>query len=217
MFGTIPGPGMLKPYKMNPCIEPRRGRFVEDAHGRLYDADFRERLRSAAVDDARRQVVEALGAIRTAAHDLRLSMERMAELHGLTEGRLQIIVVLKARAGHEAPLGELAATLGVTPRNVTGLVDHLERDGYVARVPDPDDRRSVLARLTDKGMDKVVEIWNPAVTRQLPAVLGLSPDELETLRHLCLRIVTNLRLPGAPLAPETEARSAATTEEVKAR
>src|SRR6266853_654254 len=52
-------------------------------------------------------------------------------------------------------LGDLADELDSTPRNITGLVDHLERDGLVERVPDPQDRRSVRARLTPAGRERI--------------------------------------------------------------
>lgn len=42
------------------------------------------------------------------------------------------------------PSGALAPELGVRPSAVTGVVDRLERAGYVRRVPDPADRRRVL-------------------------------------------------------------------------
>lgn len=42
------------------------------------------------------------------------------------------------------PVGALAPALGVGASAVTGIVDRLERAGYVQRVPDPGDRRRVL-------------------------------------------------------------------------
>jgi DNA-binding MarR family transcriptional regulator len=39
----------------------------------------------------------------------------------------------------------------VTARNVTGLVDALEHDGLVERLPYPNDRRASLVRLTPAG------------------------------------------------------------------
>ncbi|MFI6264987.1 MarR family transcriptional regulator [Micromonospora sp. NPDC051006] len=42
------------------------------------------------------------------------------------------------------PTGTLAPELGVGPTAVTGIVDRLERAGYVRREPDPTDRRRVL-------------------------------------------------------------------------
>lgn len=46
---------------------------------------------------------------------------------------------------------DLSGELGVTARNVTGLVDALQRDGLVERLPYPNDRRAVLVRLTPAG------------------------------------------------------------------
>jgi DNA-binding MarR family transcriptional regulator len=46
---------------------------------------------------------------------------------------------------------DLSGELGVTARNVTGLVDALQRDGLVEPLPHPNDRRAVLVRLTPVG------------------------------------------------------------------
>ena len=46
-------------------------------------------------------------------------------------------------------MADLASALDVTPRNVTTLVDGLERDGIVHRRPHPTDRRATVIELTD--------------------------------------------------------------------
>jgi len=45
-------------------------------------------------------------------------------------------------------MGDLASKLMVSPRTVTDLVDGLERDGFLRRIPDPKDRRAMLIELT---------------------------------------------------------------------
>src|SRR5256885_4119912 len=62
-------------------------------------------------------------------------------------------------------MGDLAETLDVSPRTVTGLVDNLERDGLVKRVDDPGDRRTVHAELTDQGRERVKALWRGARAR----------------------------------------------------
>jgi len=47
--------------------------------------------------------------------------------------------------------GELARRAGVTPQAMAEFVRYLEGRGYVERVPDPDDGRARLVRLTPKG------------------------------------------------------------------
>ena len=88
---------------------------------------------------------------------------------------------------------ELADDLDSTPRNITGLVDHLERDGLVERFPDPTDRRSVRARLTEEGRKQIDGIWKEGLEHQFTLVEGLSKEDLAQLRHLCLKLVENAR------------------------
>jgi DNA-binding MarR family transcriptional regulator len=75
---------------------------------------------------------------------------------GLTPARTHLLW----EAFHRGPCTQrvLADALGVTPRNVTGLVDALEETGYVRREPHPDDRRATLVKLTDRGTDTMREM-----------------------------------------------------------
>ena len=45
----------------------------------------------------------------------------------------------------------LAERAQVTKQSMAELVAHLERHGYVERIPDPDDRRAKLVRATPRG------------------------------------------------------------------
>jgi DNA-binding MarR family transcriptional regulator len=53
-------------------------------------------------------------------------------------------------------MADLASALDVTPRNVTTLVDGLEREGIVQRRPHPTDRRATVIELSDSA-DGAVE------------------------------------------------------------
>ena len=161
---------------------------ARDESGRLYSVRMRELFAPLHVDMS---AVEALASLRVASRMLRLLQERWAEKHGLTEGRLGVLFRLY-RCG-DTPLGDLADDLESTPRNITGLVDHLERDGLVERVPDPQDRRSVRARLTDAGKDRIEAIWKEGMEHQFDMVKGFSKDDLAQLRHLCLLLVETAR------------------------
>jgi DNA-binding MarR family transcriptional regulator len=156
--------------------------------GKLYDRTFRELMGQLDVDTT---AMEALTALRMAARTLHLLQERWAEQHHLSSGRLGLMFRLM-RCG-DAPLGELAEALDSTPRNITGLVDHLERDGLVERVPDPEDRRSVRARLTEKGRTTIGGIWQEGMAHQYALAVGLSKEEVAQLRHLCLTLVQAAR------------------------
>lgn len=83
-------------------------------------------------------------------------MQRDLAARGLTRARTHLLWVL-ADAG-PATQRSLAQTLGVSPRNVTGLVDGLEQTGFVTREPHPTDRRATLVTLTEQGTATVARL-----------------------------------------------------------
>src|SRR6185436_1788312 len=54
-------------------------------------------------------------------------------------------------AGGQLPLGQLAAKLSCVKSNATQLVDRLEAEKLVCRLPDAEDRRSIRAEITGAG------------------------------------------------------------------
>ena len=50
-------------------------------------------------------------------------------------------------------VSELARRAQITKQSMAELVEHLERHGYVERVPDPSDRRAKLVRATPRGAE----------------------------------------------------------------
>jgi len=180
----------MKETNMKPSESELHGTHAmgRDEAGRLYSVGMRDLMKPLGVDTT---AVEALAALRIAGKSLRMMQERWAETHDLSEGRLGVMFRL-FRVG-DCHLGDLADELASTPRNITGLVDHLERDGLVERVPDSQDRRSVRARLTPAGRERIESIWKEGLEHQFEVVQGMSKDDLAQLRHLCLQLVENAR------------------------
>lgn len=176
------------------------GTLATDRAGRLYDSRFRHAIRSARrpLSEKETRAVEALTALRITARLTRQLMDRWAEKHGLSEGRLHVLFQLASAPNHQRPLGVLADQLEVTPRNITGLIDHLERDGLVERIDDPADRRLTYARLTAAGGKRIDGMRAQGLEWQLKIAAGLSIEELEQLRHACLRLIENMT--GAAVA-----------------
>src|SRR2546430_14418000 len=171
----------MKQFNMKPLEPEAHGVHAmgRDEAGRLYSIGMRELVKPLGVDTS---AVEALAALRIAGKSLRMMQERWAETHDLSEGRLGVMFRL-LRVG-DCQLGDLADELDSTPRNITGLVDHLERDGLVERVPDTQDRRSVRARLTPAGRERIESIWKEGLQHQLKVVQGIRKDDLPQLRPL---------------------------------
>lgn len=87
----------------------------------------------------------------------------------------------------------LAELARVRKQTMAQAVEELERMGYVERRPNPNDRRSRLVFLTERGGSvKPVSHATAARVEQRWAELT-SPEELESLRALLLRLLTGLR------------------------
>ncbi len=185
---------MRKPDFRQPATLAR-GHIQADESGYLHDPAMRLAF-GRITGGASVEVLEALGALRLAAKQIKDGMDRFAEDQGLSESRLRVLMHLHEIASHQLQLGELADLLNVAPRTMTDVVDVLERDGLVKRVPDPDDRRSVLAVLTEAGRARVNAIGRDAMSRQAAVAKGFTSDQLVQLRHLCLLLVENLNDAG---------------------
>ena len=74
--------------------------------------------------------------------------------HGLTIARYDVLAHLDV-AGGRLGLGELGASITLSPSGLSKLVDRMETSGLVRRQPDPDDARSTFAMLTPRGRSLV--------------------------------------------------------------
>lgn len=108
---------------------------------------------------------------------------------GLTFARYEVLMLLGFSRRGALPLGKVGERLQVNPASVTSAVDRLERDGLVARVPNPADGRGTLARLTPAGRRRAARA-TAVMNDRVFADLGLDDGELEalfgalrTLRH----------------------------------
>jgi DNA-binding MarR family transcriptional regulator len=75
---------------------------------------------------------------------------------GLTWPQFEVLDQLRHAPGKSLPLRVLADCQSCAASNITQLVDRLEREGYVKRVDDPEDRRSVRAELTPEGRQAAI-------------------------------------------------------------
>jgi DNA-binding MarR family transcriptional regulator len=84
--------------------------------------------------------------------------------------------------------GELADHTGLTTGAITGVVDRLEKAGFVHRVKDPHDRRRVIVKPIIERMDKVMEPLFRSMGRSATMLCeGYSTEELGLLYDFIIR------------------------------
>lgn len=113
----------------------------------------------------------------------RMLAELRRELEGgVTMPRFDLLASLLRHDGQT--LVALSRDLLVTAGNVTGLVDRAERDGLVARRPDPADRRLARVWLTGEGR-RLISGLLPAHAAQVHALMaGMPAAQRRELRRL---------------------------------
>jgi DNA-binding MarR family transcriptional regulator len=86
------------------------------------------------------------------AHQLVLAeVDAIVKPYGLTFARYEALVLLVFSRTGALPLSKIGERLQVHPTSVTNIVDRLEKSGLVARKPNPNDGRGVLAEITEQG------------------------------------------------------------------
>ncbi|MEA3492880.1 MAG: MarR family transcriptional regulator [Candidatus Margulisiibacteriota bacterium] len=101
-------------------------------------------------------------------------------------------IVLKIIANTDnCIMSDLSNNLGVTMGNMTTMLDRLIKEGFAARKQEPDDRRVVGVRLTNKGKDIVAKATKKRQNILLNMLKKLSNKDIETMLKLIEKIVTN--------------------------
>jgi MarR family transcriptional regulator, organic hydroperoxide resistance regulator len=78
-------------------------------------------------------------------------------------------------------LTKLAAALHVTPANVTGIIDRLVEHDLVSRQENPDDRRSLTLRVTEKGDNTIANLRERRASHTTGILSNLAVDELNAI------------------------------------
>ena len=106
-------------------------------------------------------------------------IQKTLKKENLTLPQLDILVCLGRVKG--LTLGEIGERLMVTGGNITGVMDRLEKSGFVYRDRDKEDRRIIRAKLTPKGILLHKDIL-PIFQKKWKEIVGIL--DLEEQRHL---------------------------------
>jgi DNA-binding MarR family transcriptional regulator len=127
--------------------------------------------------------------------------EETLEQLGLTYSDWHVLTALRwAGKPYRRKAGELARRAELTSGSMTSRLDALEKEGLVRRLRDPDDRRSVLVELTEKGRQTHEQGMGIQADKEALLAAALTAGEKEQLNSLLRRVMITLedRYPGKP-------------------
>ncbi|WP_066505444.1 MarR family winged helix-turn-helix transcriptional regulator [Abyssisolibacter fermentans] len=108
--------------------------------------------------------------------EIKKTTEILEEMHNvffsefnISSTKFNLMVILYNAPVEGLPLSEIGDQMLVTKANITGLVDRLEKQGYVERIRHSSDRRKIMASITENGRSftedviKKYKIWSKDV------------------------------------------------------
>jgi DNA-binding MarR family transcriptional regulator len=116
--------------------------------------------------------------------DVYAALEVHFARYGLSMGKFTLLMQLYQANEQGLTPSECAERAGVTRATITGLLDGLERDGWVRRQPYPTDRRMLSVQLTEKGQKLLSTMLPDHFCRTTGLMSHLTEAEKKTLIEL---------------------------------
>jgi DNA-binding MarR family transcriptional regulator len=132
----------------------------------------------------------------------------VARRHGMSHAALNALAVIEG-AGGPIPAGEVSARMHITTGTMTTVLDTLERNGHIRRMPDPDDRRRVLVDIAPSAQSTLDQML-PEVQQVAKIVMADLDDEtLQALLDTLTTIAASIEKVSDDLPPPAPRRTPA--------
>ena len=137
-------------------------------------------------------------------HAFRRALNAELAKEGITYRQWEVLARIALQG--ELSQTELADCLGIEAPTLVGILDRMERDGWLDRYSCPNDRRKKRIRATEKADAVWARMIDCAHRVRAQAREGLTQEDLDQLRSICARIRSNLEEPipvaAAPFASD---------------
>jgi DNA-binding MarR family transcriptional regulator len=126
-------------------------------------------------------------------------MDQILRQYGLNALRYEVLILIFFSKRSALPLGVISDRLQINPPTITYCVRSLESSGLVARTPNPDDGRGIIAVLTLEG-HKVVREATEVVNREVFERVALTAEECLQLNGLLFKLRHELAMERDPIS-----------------
>jgi DNA-binding MarR family transcriptional regulator len=103
--------------------------------------------------------------------------------------RALLHIMVAETAGTPLTAGELRKRMGMSGAAITYLVERMIASGHVLRESDPSDRRKVILRVADHGMDVAHGFFMPLAEQTRLALADLSDDDLRAAHRTFTAVI----------------------------
>ena len=144
-------------------------------------------------------IKEIVDAIRRLYRAVYLDSSKMSRQFGLTGAQSGVLRNLFAHGALSS--ADLSRKLYVTPSNITGVIDRLEKKGLVDRIRKVGDRRVALITLTENGEELSKSLPDPIEKKLISELADLEPEHVQLLSMAMNQILNLVDTQGVEDAP----------------
>ena len=140
-----------------------------------------------------------VSSIRRLVRAVYIDSQNMSKKYGLTGPQCSVLRTLV----NDGPMSsaDLSRMLYVTPSNITGIIDRLEKKDLVERIKKQGDRRVTLITLTESGQQLGSSIPDPIINLFISELNDLEPEHLKSLDLAMNQVLDLVGVKGVEEAP----------------
>ncbi|WP_293234841.1 MarR family transcriptional regulator [Mycolicibacterium sp.] len=114
-----------------------------------------------------------------------------ADLHGLSANEFHALlhIMVGESAGTALSAGQLQRRMGLTHSGITHLVDRMTSAGHIRRDTDPADRRKVILRYEDHGMEVARAFFSHLGIANGRAMASLTDQDIATTHEVMKTLI----------------------------
>ncbi len=139
-------------------------------------------------------IKEIVGAIRKLVRAVSNDAFKMSRQYGLTGPQSSVLRTLVNEGSLSS--ASLSRRLYVTPSNITGIIDRLEKKGLVERIKKEGDRRVALITLTESGNELSNSLPDPIEKKLINELADLEPEHVRILAMVMNQILNLIDAKG---------------------
>jgi len=150
-------------------------------------------------------IQDIVWSIRRLVRAVYLDSQKISKRYGLTEPQSAVLRNLF----NNGPMSsaDLSRALYVTPSNITGIIDRLEKKQFVERIKKKGDRRVALITLTEAGKELSKTLPDPIMKKFIAELADLEPEHVQLLAmamNQILNLIDTEEVEGEPLELSSE-------------
>jgi DNA-binding MarR family transcriptional regulator len=139
--------------------------------------------------------------IRKILRSLNLESKKIQKEYGVSIPQLMCLDYLGNKTNYRSTQGSIARYLNLNSSTMSGIIDRLELKGFVARLPNPDDKRTVYISLTSKGsrlLDNSPQLLHHQLSKRLEK---LPENKIREINEALVILVQSLNIEEIQASP----------------